>query len=311
MPVFCDFCGVSFRTDNALHQHCRDRADHPYCEDCERVFRSFNGLSQHRRTAGAHQDDEDDEDDFDSEYYSDSTEEIPRAPAGRFYAPTVITYEDDDEEDDYCKSCRRTFVNKAALYQHLADSPAHNWCFICHRDFRSEGALAQHNNSPVHYGRDLKCPLCMNMFKVPSAIALHLESGCHGFHRHTITAAVQSLPITNTISLSRRIAGPGGTRAPAKAITNYAASERSFNGSAYECFLCRRTFRTLSSLNSHLSSPAHDADEFTCPKCKRCFKLISGLVNHMESEVCGFARLRQVKDEMRALVDQFSGLLTL
>ena len=48
MPVFCDFCGVSFRTDNALHQHCRDRADHPYCEECERVFKSFNGLSQVR-----------------------------------------------------------------------------------------------------------------------------------------------------------------------------------------------------------------------------------------------------------------------
>ncbi|KAL1748275.1 hypothetical protein HDZ31DRAFT_30046 [Schizophyllum fasciatum] len=302
--VICNFCCVSFRTDNALHQHCRDRADHPYCEACERLFGSDQGLSQHLRNASVHRGDFSDSDD------DDISSQYSWPPTSYPLLPSVIYYQDDADQDNYCKTCKRDFSSKASLYQHLADNPVHNWCFICQRDFRSEGALAQHNSSPAHYGRDLKCPLCQGMFKVPSAIALHIESGCHGYNRHQVTAAVQSLPITKTISLTRRITGPGAARAPAKTITNYVATERSFTGSAYECFLCRRTFRTLHSLNSHLSSPAHDANEFTCPKCERCFKLISGLVNHMESEVCGFARLRQVKDEMRALVDQFSGLLT-
>lgn len=201
-------------------------------------------------------------------------------------------------------------MNQTSLYQHLASTAAHNWCFICQRDFATEGALAQHNASPAHLSRDLKCPLCNGWFKVPSSIALHIESGCHGISRRQVTAAVQSLPAANTISVGRRIAGPSGT-VPLLPSIQYAATERAFNGSAYECYLCRRTFRTLPGLNAHLASPVHDADKFNCPKCKRQFKLISGLVNHMESEVCGFVRFKQVKDEMSALLDQFAGLLTL
>jgi len=35
----------------------------------------------------------------------------------------------------------------------------------------------------------------------------------------------------------------------------YEATEKSWNGWAYECYLCHRTFSTLHGINQHLSSP--------------------------------------------------------
>jgi len=73
-------------------------------------------------------------------------------------------------------------------------------------------------------------------------------------------------------------------------------TELAFNGTAYECYLCHRTFRTLNALNSHVGSPAHDANEFECPKCEREFKLISSLMQHIEREVCGIAKFNSIGD---------------
>jgi hypothetical protein len=59
----------------------------------------------------------------------------------------------------------------------------------------------------------------------------------------------------------------------------------------------------------HLSSPAHDDDEFKCPRCKRTYKLIPGLIQHIETEACGMARFEQVEDQANALTGQFARLL--
>ena len=158
----------------------------------------------------------------------------------------------------------------------------------------------------------MKCPLCSKAFKIPSVIALHIESGaCHNINRRQVTAAIHSLTITPTISNSHRLHAATTTASPIKSrtIAQYSATEQAFNGSAYECYFCHRTFRTLISLNAHLNSPSHDADEFMCPKCKQTYKLISGLIQHIESEICGLARFEQVEDHTNALTAQFSRLL--
>lgn len=142
------------------------------------------------------------------------------------------------------------------------------------------------------------------MYKSPSGIALHLESGCHKVNRHHITAAVHAMNIILDISI-RRITGPTST----PTIRTYVATEASFNGSKYKCYLCPKSFRTLSALNGHLNSPAHDEDEFRCPKCKRTFKLISGFVQHLESRSCALARAGQVEQYFDEMTAQFSRLL--
>jgi len=184
----------------------------------------------------------------------------------------------------------------------------HNWCFICSRDFSSQYALAQHNASPAHGGRVLNCPFCSNLFKTPSAIAMHVESGCHNINRHQVTAAVHGMNIVPQISIPHCIEGP---RASAPRLISYSANELAFNGCAYECYLCHRTFKTLDGLNQHLNSPTHDATEFQCPHCNSQFQLISGLTQHIESESCGVARFREVTRHFETLTDRFSRLLVL
>ncbi|KAA1467238.1 hypothetical protein DENSPDRAFT_769372 [Dentipellis sp. KUC8613] len=305
----CGQCQRWFSSVNALNAHCRDKADHFFCEECDRFFVHDGALEQvrfhpetilgrlnnsgicalkHLAYSAVHQGS------YDSDESPDYSEEEEES-------------DDSDEQEPYCTSCKRWFVDLLSLNQHLVSSPRHNWCFICSRDFRTENGLDQHMSSPVHRNRDFECPLCRSAFKTPSSIAHHVESGaCHNISRHQVTAAVHRLSITPAISLSHRIAGYSAPRT----ITHYSATELAFNGNAYECYLCHRTFRTLAGLNAHLDSPAHDADEFKCPKCKRQFKLVSGLIQHVESEACGLARFKQVEDQTRALTAQFTRMLT-
>ncbi|KAF8871913.1 hypothetical protein CPB85DRAFT_1351001 [Mucidula mucida] len=301
MTVTCGQCYRSFVSDNALHSHCSAKADHPYCDECERLFRNDQALQQHLANAAVHQGNYD-------EYESDeSDEEVYCGRCDRYFSSenaleqhrntAAIHQEDDDEseeyesdhdDDPYCASCNRMFGCKEALYQHLSASSLHNWCFICLKDFRSPEALSQHDASRVHKAADIKCPLCPRLFKAPSDIAGHIEAGgCDArISRHHVAAAVHALKLTPTISINRRITG--------------ACVQRSYG--QYECYLCHRQFRTLSSLNTHLVSPAHDAEQFKCPSrtCGRRF-----------TRGVWIGEVSTVEDYTHALTSQFSSMLTL
>lgn len=168
--------------------------------------------------------------------------------------------------------------------------------------------IHQHSSSSVHKKRGFDCLFCERNFGTPSAVAMHIESGCHKVTRHQVTAAVHKLKIVPTISVDRRLEGP-----TLPSVVTYSATKLAFNGSAYECYLCHRTFATLGRLNAHLNSPAHDDDEFKCPnkKCGSEFKLVSGLIQHIESETCGLAKFKEVQSQFENLTDMFSRRLKL
>jgi len=87
------------------------------------------------------------------------------------------------------------------------------------------------------------------------------------------------------------------------------ATERSWNGYAYECYLCSREFAAVNSLNSHIQSPAHEQDIYRCPKssCGRTYKVLSGLIQHVESESCGVMRFSQVQKQARSGIEKMVG----
>jgi len=171
-------------------------------------------------------------------------------------------------------------------------------------------ALNRHfQTSSQHNLRNAKCPFCPSLFTSPSAVAHHIESGCHDITRHQVTHAVKSLDVVPSICIARRI--EGASPAPPTTIKYYTASPRSFNGRAYACFLCQRMFRSLFSLSDHLNSAAHDANEFKCPKCKKRFKLVSALIQHIESAACRLAQLHQIQDHFQGLTGRFSRLISM
>jgi hypothetical protein len=81
------------------------------------------------------------------------------------------------------------------------------------------------------------------------------------------------------------------------ANANYVASEASYNGDHYECYLCHRGFRTLTALNQHLASPAHKQRIYHCfgRSCGREFTALAQLFSHLESESCGATRFGTVQ----------------
>ena len=138
----------------------------------------------------------------------------------------------------------------------------------------------QHTVSLAHCARVLSCPFCKFKFKSPSGMAMHLENNCKsGVTRHQVTNAVHAIGFTPDISIGRSIDGGNpqniialstttSSNEPSLSTTSQLfARETSFDGSHYICpFMieCRRKkFKSLLSLNKHLSSPAHDDDQFT------------------------------------------------
>jgi hypothetical protein len=165
------------------------------------------------------------------------------------------------------------------------------------------GTIPQRSPYCVHNLRPLNCFLCKRKSGAVSAIAQHIESGaCNNISRHQVTAAVRSLNIIPAISIPRSLKGGISSYTVLRTI----ATQGTFDGTAYVCFFCRKTFRTRGSLNMHLNSPAHDHHQFKCPKCKRQFKLVSALIQHVESGACGIATFVQVADLATSFVSIFS-----
>ena len=67
------------------------------------------------------------------------------------------------------------------------------------------------------------------------------------------------------------------------------ATDRLWNGYAYKCFLCNKTFYTLVRLNQHLKRPFHEDKIYRRPKsdCRVEFVTLSGLCQHVVGGSCG------------------------
>ncbi|KAJ7873864.1 hypothetical protein B0H14DRAFT_2343996, partial [Mycena olivaceomarginata] len=163
--VECDQCARTFVSDAALHNHCVNKADHPYCESCEILFGDENALRQ--ANAAAHQ--------------VELQQVADRLPVDRPYCQTCDRNFKDGhalQQAGFCEPCNRQFPDWDAICQHLAASSRHDWCFACWKDLPSRGSLKKHCAS-VHTrsGKRTECPLCDEKFDNPAAIALHITQG--------------------------------------------------------------------------------------------------------------------------------------
>ncbi|TFK75430.1 hypothetical protein BDN72DRAFT_758127 [Pluteus cervinus] len=278
---YCKLCRLFFDSVELLVSHTSSTPQHHLCVMCDKVFGQTSALQTHRGAVVA-------------------TGTINNALPDTATVDVMLK----------CKPCKAVFRSVTALNEHLKVNRRHNWCFLCSKDFSSVQALTDHLSSraKAHSNRKTECPLCTQTFASPSSVAHHLESGCHGFNRHQVTAAAHNLDVIPAISISR---GGDSLQTPLPLVA-YIATQASFNGTSYECNLCRAEFETLRALNAHLSSAAHDRVEFKCPgeKCKKKTSLVSGLIQHIESGTCRVASLAEVEHFAQDLTAQFTRLLT-
>lgn len=187
----------------------------------------------------------------------------------------------------------------------------HWYCEPCDRTFKSESNLESH--SSIHKSRAVKCPgsRCHDGFVSQSALFQHLEAGrCpSGMTRAKLNENVIRLDRNNLVTNpARLIRGPG---IYSTTTTTMWATDLSWNGDAYECFLCHKEFDALNHLNQHLASPKHQDKIYRCPNQGRCgveFTTLSALTQHVERDKCGVQRFRAVQDAMAALSRGLKGL---
>jgi hypothetical protein len=184
----------------------------------------------------------------------------------------------------------------------------HLYCATCDRFFDTFNHLENHLASSIHRPKDLKClgRECNKMFISISALTQHLESGaCNSnFTRASVNRLAVRLDGNNVITNPNRlIRGPDGYNTPPSTLPY--ATQNSWNGNFYECFLCYSEFRKLSALNRHLQSPRHEDSIYRCPNvdgCGREFTVLSGLCHHVEKDRCGVQRFQYAKKAMESLV---------
>jgi len=210
-------------------------------------------------------------------------------------------YDDPEYECDYCD---RSFHSEYARDQHHEKAAGHPYCIPCKRMFQNENNLRMHQHGSAHMGGSIDCPFCKRAFTTASGVVVHLESkACtSSLNRQKINAEIQRLDRNNVITRPM-LTMPGYDR------VQTIATERSWNGYSYECYLCSREFSQLNGLNNHLKSPAHEQNLYRCPKasCGREYKLLSGLVQHVESESCGVMRFAQVQKTARNGIQNMVG----
>ncbi|KAH7041524.1 uncharacterized protein B0I36DRAFT_392583 [Microdochium trichocladiopsis] len=195
--------------------------------------------------------------------------------------------------DDYyweCTECNDAFDTEQQVVQHEADE--HLYCRPCERYFQSDNSIRMHLNSRVHRGANIDCPFCDRSYTAATGVAHHLEAG-----------SCPRAPNLNRDEIFRMLSRVDQQGAMTKKLlswhgsTTYEATALSWNGRAYECYLCHRSFTTLHGLNQHLGSPIHQQALYHCPKrdCRQDFKSIAGFINHLESETCGYMRFGDVQ----------------
>ncbi|GAP91258.1 putative zinc finger protein [Rosellinia necatrix] len=210
-----------------------------------------------------------------------------------------------------CQSCSRAFGSRRALDQHTAalhhttEIELHEpedrlWCSDCQRWFQNQNNLKMHLNSRIHRGRTFDCPFCKSPYTTVAGLTHHLEAGscpkAAGISRDVIYRAVRRLDPAG--SITKKLIGWHSS-------STYEATEHTWNGYYYECYLCHRAFKSLKSLNQHLQSPTHQQKLYRCPNhsgCGKEFTSLAGLCNHLESESCQFMRFEAVQTQFRKIV---------
>ncbi|OTA96565.1 hypothetical protein M434DRAFT_67352 [Hypoxylon sp. CO27-5] len=197
-----------------------------------------------------------------------------------------------------CGLCDETWPTEEQKREHEID--CHYFCSECDRQFHDYNAIKMHLNSRIHRGLNIKCPFCMKHYATATGLSHHLESG-----------SCPSVPFLNRDEVYKivRAKDPGSLISKKLLDWNgsprYEATAAAWNGDAYECYFCHRQFNKLSSLNQHLSSPAHQQNLYHCPKrpgCGREFSSLAALMNHLESESCGYTRFENVQDTFKNIV---------
>ncbi|KAI9737164.1 MAG: hypothetical protein M1834_000757 [Cirrosporium novae-zelandiae] len=238
----------------------------------------------------------------------------------------------------YCCDCHKDFADETIFRQHLDckhyKSLSKPYCEKCERFFVNQEALDQHLASLVHCSpSNIPCVAsenCKKRFKIPSALANHLESGAcksgmskNELHRLVHAADTDHSITTRSMKKSMEILNSDGSSSMSSGSIIYTPTTSEIDeescdelSNSWTILLPRPTdssmenqepLDTLAALTghvaSHVTSLSHDLVTFHCPlslfsnpdediekHSKRTFSTLGGLMQHIESGACKSGR---------------------
>ncbi|EKM52221.1 uncharacterized protein PHACADRAFT_260449 [Phanerochaete carnosa HHB-10118-sp] len=272
----CAACNINFVSAQALANQRTSFPVHYTCLQCNREFVSLEARKAHYTQSSHHHYCEICDEDFESEVKLDLHLEI-------FHL--------------YCRVCDVFFPSQNDKDENHAFN-SHHYCPSCPRGFKTENDLVHHVRT--HLPKALPCPgkKCNRSFALPADLIRHMESGgCRSrVTRHDIDKAVIAYDRARVITdVSHLLLGSDGEYTTPSAAHVWATND-SWNGSAFECVVCHKTFQRLAHLNDHLQSPAHADEIYKCPAayggCAAQFGTLSALVQHVEIATCGISKFQ-------------------
>ncbi|KAH6874990.1 hypothetical protein BKA70DRAFT_1250018 [Coprinopsis sp. MPI-PUGE-AT-0042] len=192
------------------------------------------------------------------------------------------------QHDYRCDACRRDFVDRQALHQHLSNSSFHNYCEWCRQDYSNPQERHAHMRSEheecticqlyfvsyemlkVHYrdsSNHLYCFDCNRHFDNPDNLKHHLASGVH---QERDVECLDPQCNRRFISLAALMAHYDSEGAGCQIVNRVRLYDavRVFDQSS---FVYARQYRDAS---------------FHCPGCNKQFALLSGVCNHIAGGTC-------------------------
>ncbi|KAJ4292902.1 hypothetical protein N0V88_005562 [Collariella sp. IMI 366227] len=261
------------------------------CGTCDKVFPAgWRARKQHCEATG-HEIPDFECDSCDAYFSSEQARQRHMRAKGHFDCYSV-----QESPDWECHCCDDWFWTEQECIDHMVVN--HLYCSDCNRYFMNYNNIKQHLNSKIHRGSTISCPFCSTTYTTAAGMTHHLERGAcpraPNLNRDEIYRFVRSKDPNGLIS----------KHAITWESTTYSATGHAWNGSCYECYFCRRGFGSLTALNQHLNSPAHQKALYHCPKpgCRTEFKTLGAIINHLESESCGAMRFETVQRRIGDIV---------
>ncbi|EIW62192.1 uncharacterized protein TRAVEDRAFT_164034 [Trametes versicolor FP-101664 SS1] len=287
MVFHCQLCPSSFYWEDELFEHEDDF--HPICGPCNKRFSSQWGLTQH---------------------YVQSPRHAYCQKCRRLFPDWSALYSHYDEQHYYCSVCSSIFDFEVGLHEHRRQKHANLYCVPCKRMFQNANNLDSHRRSSIHQGRTVQCPMqgCKGTFVSTAALVLHLESGAcvSRMTRDAVNRIVVQVDRSNIITNPARLI-TGAPTSGGTTVTATWATQRAWNGTHYECYLCHRGYKSLHALNQHLQSSAHAEKMYRCPQgwsgCGAEFGTLSAFCQHVEGGKCG---VRRFQGEFNRVMGQLS-----
>lgn len=86
-----------------------------------------------------------------------------------------------DPHENWCGVCSLKFANKAALLNHIKQSPEHkHYCNLCKRVFKDRNGIKNHLENS--WGHEMSCNLCLSAFNDEWGLKNHFENNYHVGH---------------------------------------------------------------------------------------------------------------------------------